>query len=302
MDFLKTKNENRRKSIERLCGYLKNPGLFSILILGKPGVGKSHSVREIQKNLPSGTSCIDQLIEVSLKTVTPSKEAWEQIFKAAHNGILILKEVEHIKPHDALLFEALTTHNGKYGFGEKEYSIRIVFTSSYSVDSLRKSEEFISHRLFDRISQLVVQFPSFDDANRGIWEDFTATWEKMRFEEMNRLPGPELKGWLEEKGHTLHGNFRDLDKIAILWHQFRLMEMPEKNILSEVKAQLQVFSAFPEQHADLGDAFYFQKGKSKKQMEEEFRSKFKKWAIITYGSLRKAAGPLDMSHRTMERW
>lgn len=302
MDFTRIKNVTRRESVKRLYWYLKNPGNFSVLILGKPGVGKSHWVKEIQKELSKNTICATRVVEVSLKTVSPNKEVWENIFKEADNGILLIKELEHIKPHDNLLFEALATTNGKYGFDEKKFSIRIAFTTSYSIDSLRKTEEFISNRLFDRIAQLVVAFPSFDDANIGIWEDFKATWEKMNFQEWNKLPRQKLKEWLDKSSHTLKGNFRDLDKIAILWHQFRLMKIQEKDILKEVTHQLQQYSAYPEQHTDLGDAFFFQKDNTKEQIEDEFKAAFKKWTIKTYGSLRKAAKPLDMSPRTMERW
>lgn len=302
MNFSSIENGARRKSVELLYWYLQNPGMFSILILGNAGVGKSHWVKVIQEDIAGDTACAEDVVEVNLSLADPTKTYWEKTLKEANGKILVIKELEKVGPHDHLLFEGLSTSNGLYGFEKKEYSIRIVFTSSYSIDALRITEDLISHRLFDRISQLVVRFPSFDEANRGVWKDFKATWKKMNFSGRNKIPGQNLRNWLESSSHTLKGNFRDLDKIAILWHQFRLMEMPEEKILTSVLDQLQMYSAFPEQHTDLEDAFYFQKGKTKKQTEEEFKAAFKRWVKRTYGSLRKAAGPMQMSHRTMEKW
>jgi transcriptional regulator of aromatic amino acid metabolism len=297
-------NKKRQVAESLLSAYLSNPGRFSMLILGKPGTGKSHWVRQIQSQICDQVDCTKSLHEVSLRTIEPNKEAWINIFEQAHGGILVLKELEHIKPHDALLFEALSTADGSFGFSqEKRFKIRIVFTTSYGIDSLRKTEELISHRLFDRIAQLVVKFPSLREYNRGIWKDFQATWQKMAFQAQAELPGTPLKIWLEkEHADFLHGNFRDLDKIAILWHQFRLMEVEEAEILEKVKAQLFTYSAYPEQHTDLGDAFYFQAGKSKDELMGEFKASLKRWAINTYGTSRKAEEALGIGKRTWDRW
>ena len=300
----KNSNKTRNESVDLLRAYLSNPGRFSILILGKPGTGKSHWVREIQAQICDTVDCAKSLREVSLRTLDADKATWINIFKQADGGILVLKELEHVKSHDVLLFEALSTSDGSFGFCQAErFKIRIVFTTSYGIDSLRKTEELISHRLFDRIAQLVVAFPSMRENNRGIWEDFQATWKKMAFKEQEEFPGESLQTWLEkEHKDFLHGNFRDLDKIAILWHQFRLMGVEENDILEKVKAQLFTYSAYPEQHTDLGDAFYFQEGQTKKELETGFRASLKRWAIKTYGTARKAEKRLEMGSRTLDRW
>ena len=302
MNLSHTINTIRREAVELLLAYLQNPGRFSILILGNAGVGKSHWVREIQKAIQGQTPCAKGVVEVSLRAAEPTRVYWQNILEEAHGKILLLKELECIKPHENLLYEALSTSDGKYGFEAKETETRVVFTSRYAVSALRHTEDLIAHRLFDRISQLVVRFPSFEEASRGIWEDFKTTWSKMNFQQNQELPGQALQKWLESGSHKLHGNFRDLDKIAILWHQFRLMKKDEKDILAEMLKQFEGYSSFPEQHTDVSDAFCFEQGKTKKQIEDEFRAAFKRWAITTYGSLRKAAKPLDMSHRTMEKW
>jgi transcriptional regulator with AAA-type ATPase domain len=254
MKLSEINSTQRKEAVKLLYHYLKNPGLFSILVLGEVGVGKSHWIRAIQEELQGKSECTKQVTELSLTSIHPTKEAWKQVFTEANGGILVLTELEKVKPHDALLFEALTTYDGKYGFEKKEFNFRVVFTSSYSIDSLRKTEEYVSNRLFDRVSQLVVKLPSFADANRYIWDDFQASWNKMQFQEKKELPGSELKKWLESKGHSLKGNFRDLDKIAILWHQFRLMGIEEGKIWERVKEQFEGYSAFPEQHTGLEDA------------------------------------------------
>lgn len=305
IDLKQIRNSERREAVRLLDAYLRNPGRFSILLLGKPGTGKTHWVKQIQtqmqkEKLDGGNNVTEQ----SLRTVTPTKEAWTALLRKADEGILVLKGVEDIKPHDTLLFEALGTTDGTFGFTQNErFSVRIVFTSSYDISSLRMTEEYISHRLFDRIAQLVVKFPSLSETPRSIWDDFRATWDKIGFQEHPNLPGEPLRRWLEgDQAETLHGNFRDLDKIAILWHQFRLMGITEKEILGRVKNQLLKFSAYPEQHTELGDVFYFKKGKTAKELLDEWRSQLKKWAIKTYESPRDAEEKLGVGRRTMDRW
>ena len=302
MLFSEILNRTRRESVELLSWYLQNPGRFSILILGKVGVGKEYWVKALQENIQDEVDCAKKVVTVNLGSAQSTYDYWEDVLKKADKGILLIKELEKVKPHEDLLFEALSTSDGRYGFQSKEYEIRVVFTTNFSIHSLRNTEEWISHRLFDRISQLVVRFPSYDEANKGVWEDFQATWKKMSFAEHNRMPGQNLRDWLEGYSQNFYGNFRDLDKIAILWHQFRLMGKNEKEILTSLLEQFQTYSSFPEVHTDMGDVFVFQKGKPKKQLDEEYRAALRLWATNTYGSLRKAGKALKISHRTMERW
>ena len=302
MDFNEIKNSSRRNSVEKLYWFLQNPGKFSILLLGDSGVGKGHWVREIQREIKETTTCAEGIEEITLSAAEPNKAYWGDIFKKSHNKILLIKELEKVGNHDSFLFEALSTSNGKYGFDKKEVETRVIFSSSYSIQSLRETEQYITNRLFDRIAQLVVKFPSFNEANLSIWEDFEGTWKKMKFETHNELPKDKLEEWLNERSHTFNGNFRDLDKIAILWHQFRLMGVAEHEILSLVREQFLTYTAFPEHTQESGDAFYFSKGKTKREIELDFRATFKRWTKKTYGSFKKAAGPLEMNPRSMERW
>lgn len=302
-------NSTRIDQIEKLRNYLQNPGRFCILLLGAPGVGKSHWVHNLQKELSEKLAetqenlCLEKVIEVNLGYAKPKKSYWLEKLEEATGRILLLNEIEKIKPHDHLLFEMLSTDNGKYGFEKKIYECRMVFTSRYSIEKLKQNEDIISNHLFDRISQLVVKLPSFSVGNRSILEDFKATWHKMNFQGHDKLPTEKgFQSWLEAKSHTFQGNFRDLDKIAILWHQFRLIGLPESQITSEIQNQFSTLYSYPEPHTELGDLFQFEKGKTKAEIEDLFKKSFKDWAIKTYGSLKKAADPLKMSHRTMERW
>jgi hypothetical protein len=52
--------------------------------------------------------------------------------------------------------------------------------------------------LFDRISQLVVYFPSFTEKNGSIWNDFQSTWTKMHFPE-SEMPDNNFKTWLQKR-------------------------------------------------------------------------------------------------------
>ena len=166
MLFSEILNKSRRESVELLSWYLQNPGRFSILILGKVGVGKEYWVKVIQEKIQDKAECAKKVVTVNLGSAKPAYDYWERVLKKAHGGILLIKELEKAKPHEDLLFEALSTSDGRYGFQSKEYEIRVVFTTNFSIHALRNTEERISHRLFDRISQLVVRFPSYDEANK----------------------------------------------------------------------------------------------------------------------------------------
>jgi transcriptional regulator with AAA-type ATPase domain len=290
----------RQESITALKGYLSNPGKFSILLLGERGTGKTHWLE-----------CICQEIDIKSKIITEkavfveaTREYWTQKFDAANEGYLIIDDVEKLSLlNQELLLDALSTHNGMYGFGEKRYNIRIVFVSSFDITLLRDTEQYLLHTFFDRIAQLVTKLPSFKDSDRNIYEDFKYIWEKMKFDEKSKMPSEKLQIWLEKKSSHLHGNFRDLHKIAINWHQQQLNGIiDEDKILDKIKIDFDKFYHYPEQKTELHDTFNFTRGKNKDTIEREWRAKFKEWAKNEYGTLQKAAKALEMSYRTFEKW
>lgn len=284
--------------------YLTNPGRFSILLLGKHGTGKQYGVQKvISEN--QDVDCLNELMVVNAaRHPNEDIEYWKAIFDQANGAVLLIKNVEALSlSSQEILFEGLSTDDeGHFGFQKKNLAFRIVFTSTMNIKRLRDSEEKLSNRFFDRISQLVLEFPSYEKGDMRLWNDFKKTWAKMNFSAENIIPGNELKSWLERNGNILHGNFRDLDKIAINWHQYRLMNIPEANILKLVESSFKEYWHYPVHGAESGSSFNIAPETDWEQNLNAFKRHYKNWLKNTFGSYQKGAKHANISHRTLERW
>lgn len=295
----------RKEILETLFGFLQNPGRFSILLLGARGTGKLYWLGEIVKHY-NDKDCLSDIIAVNgLIAKDTDENFWEQKFAEANNKLLIVDEVEELsKRTQAILFECLSTNNGKYGWKEKRHECRIVFTSTNEITTLRDSENVLLNKFFDRISQLVVAFPSFSEKNISIWDDFKATWSKMIFPK-DKLPKKDLEDWLKTHSHKFHGNFRDLDKIAINWRNYQLAGVNEKEILGKVSKDFFSLYHFPEHKSENKNAFYIKENLDfYNEIQPMFLKFVKEFAKAKYGKLSKApeGKPLGVPYRTMERW
>jgi len=304
-ELIKKQPEPRQSRIQSLRNYLQNPGYFSILLLGERGTGKTHWINYFTEKLPLKGN----IVTINCPLHEPLEEFWDSTFKVANNGYLIIDEVEKLdKKSQEIILQIMSTGNGRYGFIEKEHLVRVVFTSSYDITALRDTEEYLTHAFFDRIAQLTTELPSFKEIDKGIRDDFKATWEKMAFGkatgEKYRKPGESLLHWLKINSNILHGNFRDLDKIAINWNQIQLNDntLDDRTILEKIKQDFTKYYHFPGHKTELHDTFHFVKGKTKKEMEDEWRRTFKRWAKREYGTLKKATKALGMGERGFEKW
>lgn len=295
--FKKKQPKERIKSIERLESFLNNTGRFSILVLGHRGTGKKFWIYK---------KYMGKLVlhRVNAAVVETSKTYWESQFKKANHGILIVDDVDQLsKANQEILFDGLatTSGDGKYGYESKEYEIRVVFTSIKDIALLRDTEQYLSHKFFDRIAQLVVKFPSFKDSSSNIKKDLQATWDKFKF---NTVYPILLEEWLEKQNYekVLHGNFRDLDKLCINWNNYQLMEIEESKILDYIINDFNDYYHFPEPKYEGVFDFTFSKDISYHETLHAFKVKYKKWAKKEYGTLKAASEALNVSRRTMEGW
>lgn len=301
---IKAEAKERIVAISKLEGFLTNPGRFSVLVLGMRGTGKTHWIQEIQK-IHRNDKHLSGLISVNAALTNDKlRDYWEEKFEQAHKKLLVIEDVDALsKESQEILFEGLSTGDGaKYGFDEKKYEFRIAFTSTFDVKTLRDNEEFLLHKFFDRISQFVVKMPSYNDLKQGVWHDFQSTWRKMKFKSYKELPGIELKKWLEDHAHELHGHFRDLDKIAINWHHQRISKVKEDNILALVTQDFRELFHFPEHKSELSNTLHIDSSLDWEGNMRKFRKYYKDWIKIEFGSLRKGETKAGISFRTMERW
>lgn len=288
----------RKKPVKLLKAHLTNPGRFSVLVLGDRGTGKQHWINEITLN---------QTHSIKSYLTEETVDYWDDKLKHAHEtgGILIIKDIEFLtKKSQTILFDALSTTDGRYGIKEKCYKVRIVFTSSLSINQLRDTEKYLYHYFFDRIAQLVVEIPNFNDYGTDILADFETTWLKYNFQgkKTAKPDFKELNLWLATNAHRFHGNFRDLDKICINWDNYRRMGKEDSEILNLVKSDFKKYYHFPEKSKHGTFKYDFNDELSYHELIKNFKKQLKDWSIDKFGNKKDAAKKLGLSYRTMEGW
>ena len=298
-NLLNIQPDKRKQIILKLKSFMSNPGYFPILLLGDRGTGKSFWIKNlIKKNQP--------IVFLNAFLSEETEVFWTNQYKKANNGFLIINEIERLSPkNQELLFQSMITENGKYGFSEKTYNVRLIFTSVFDISSLNKTEEYLSHKFFDRISQLVVKFQSFKEYSINIENDFIETWKKFNFATKKTIPKGSIINWLKENAdRKLFGNFRDLDKLCINWHTYRLInsDYSDENIFKLIIDDFLQYLKYPEHKTDMHNEFNFSKEYKHDDIMKSFKHKYKIWAKREFGTLKKAGEYLGISHRTMERW
>lgn len=298
-NLIDVQSEKRKQDILKLKFFMSNPGKFSVLLLGERGTGKSFWIDNLNnKDLP--------IVSLNGFLSEETEEFWTKQYKKANNGFLVINEVERLSPkNQELLFQSMITKNGKYGFLDKTFNIRLIFTSVFDISSLNKTEEYLSHKFFDRISQLVVKFQSFKENSTNIENDFIETWKKFKFAKRNTIPKGSVIKWLKENAdRKLSGNFRDLDKLCINWHNYRLMDFnySEEEIFKLIIDDFSQYLKYPEHKTEMHNEFVFSREYKHDEILKTFRQKYKIWAKCEFGTLKEAGEHLGISHRTMERW
>lgn len=307
-------NRLRNEAYNKLMRMMNYPGRFPILVIGETGTGKMHSIKEICSNVFKTT---DQLLILNAGLSEESSEYWEGVLKESDNKHLAIKDVEKLSNiNQELLFEAMSTTNGQYGFKEKKYKVRILFTTTFSIKKIRDDRRYLNARFFDRISQFVVEFPNFNKTKKSISEDFKLTWEKLFFIEGEFIANcpklEEFHKWLNTQAYRMHGNFRDLDKIAINWNFYQINLPNEKDPYSNeseeyifkcIKDEFDIYLHNPSQSIAEDNIFMFDEDSNYEMIINDFRAKLKKWAMaLNNNDPHVTAHMLGVSHRTLERW
>jgi len=300
------------KELELLEHYLRNPGkIFSILILGERGTGKTRWVKEIAKeklkkevvvancaSFSDDTMAESELFGHKKGSFTGAFADSDGLFKEAANQILFFDEVHNLslrvqeKLMTALQTEGSGTHKGKFcirrlGDSKESYiELRPIFASNLKLSELKKK---ILPDLYDRISQLVLEIPSIHKSGLKVYDEFRKVWEEMQFQKFNRVPQSKgFRDWLSRI--SLEGNYRTLQSIAINWHQGRLIhgENMEIEVFEFVKSHFEKYYSSVAV-APQSATYNFRKGVSMKEMEKEYEIAMLSWAFSEdgYGSKQK---------------
>lgn len=322
MQFIEGKE--RKIAFDKLKVFLKNPGMFCLIVVGARGVGKQYAIQQafssIQKEYDS------QLIKEKCITELHFKEAssfdenqdFDKLFEEHEFKTLVIEDVDELSEDlQKTLFKALSTTDGSFGI-EKNYRLRVVFTSNKSATDLREDGKHLTGILWDRISQLIVEFPSYKTDNSTIQQDFKATWKKMNFESIDEFksfavfPGnTKFQKFLDDKSAAFEGGFRDLDKLACLYFNYRIYHYGLSRKIEEttedkvVKSVIDDFATKTQIQANSENElsiFRITKDTKMDELLREFKKHVKKWGKKQYDTIGKAESKLGLGQGTMKNW
>lgn len=300
--YIKPQSE-KRKIADSLMKHFINSG-FSILIFGERGVGKSHLARKYNKNnlnfkdINCASFADDTMAESSLfgyekGAFTGAYEKTNGLFQQAKGGILFLDEIHHLskRVQEKLMKAIETDENNDFSItrlgGAKPEKIKctLIFATNRSIPELR---EKLHEDFFDRIAQNCIYLPSLRESEKDRQEDWKMIWKQMNFGEMEDAPSE--KGFIQWlRSLPLYGNFRDLQRIALNYHNFMKFDTELKKLLGFKSAFEFTKSEFEKINFQSLIFHEFSPEKSIAETELQFKSSFANWAISYFGSARKAA-------------
>ena len=143
-DLIYTGGEKRQTAFKKLKIFLLNPGMFSLMVVGSRGSGKHYAIENaFEENAKSLNAkdkeilCAKKLVFISEIDIAIEKKALNALFKRNEFNTLVIEDVDKLRTEQQdILFNALSTTDGRFGIGEK-FNIRIVFSSSKDLELLR---------------------------------------------------------------------------------------------------------------------------------------------------------------------
>ena len=322
MDLHIIKKGKREQSYKKLKNFMINPGRFSLTVLGDRGVGKKHAIKKVYQDLEKNKNNYDCLAGINFIDAIKfpdSPKRIDNLLKKNQMQILVVEDVDLLKTdQQRLLFKAMETLDGYFGIKSKSFKLRIVFTSSAPIESLRTTQEHLLGYFWDRISQLIVYFPNFEEESALVVSYFKSIWKKMKFEEikdfkhLSSTPSlARLESFLENNCAVFEGNFRDLDKLAIMYFNYRIFHYNDSKKISkdiEEKVLTSVKNDFLEKsqlktptHNDLS-YFKIREGFTMEELKKQFRNRVKEWGKNKYKTITAAEEKLGLSAGTMKNY
>jgi hypothetical protein len=323
-------NSLRMPAFKKLSAFLANPGRFCLIVLGKRGTGKHFSIKkafeQITQNLEPNDKkdlCLKELNFLEHSDIPEKANMMDKFFEKYDYHTVVIEDIENLNDEQQkILFDFLTTKDGAtFGIKEKKYKLRLVFTSSKDSDTLRQDGEKLQGYFWDRISQLVVVMPSYTDDKQYIKDDFDCTWNNMQFqktkkyEHLSHIPrNATLEKLIDDFADKFEGGFRDLDKLACMYFNYRIfyygckkkileeLEETEKKIVDNIEddffSKTQLLGNYENDTA----IFHFERGKDAKKLLKAYKVQLKKWATKEYKGVGKAEKALGAGKGTFKNY
>jgi hypothetical protein len=298
--------------------------MFSLIVIGNRGVGKRYTIEKAFESIQDMSKkqlqekCLTELNFVDGNSFALDQD-FDKLLKDNEFKTLVIDDIDELDNElQRPLFKALSTTNGKFG-KKNDINLRILFTSNKSADDLREDGKYLTGMLWDRISQLIVEFPSYKEESGTVVSDFYATWDKMKFEtikEYSHFGGipknTKLQNFIETNAEKFEGGFRDLDKIACLYFNYRIFHYGnQKKIIEEIENKVvdsvkeDFFSKSQMQGNSSNDhsVFEFKKGLTHQDLLGLYKIQLRNWAINAYGgTIANAENKLGFKKGTMKNY
>lgn len=322
-----TQSPRRMKAQKEMSIYLKSG--FSILLLGERGIGKSRLAIEqkqddghfIMVNCASfadDTMAESELFGYKKGAFTGATSDKVGLIKEAENGILFFDEIHSLSRRvQSKLMTALQTdennklHIRRLGDNKeiKVNQVKLIFASNRTIQELR---DCLLPDFFDRIVQQVIELPPLRQCMEERENDWKQIWEQMKFDKDKKECPTDAKFMRWLKSLELWGNYRDLQRIAIHYHNYLVIKGTPENqdILTDdnnqpLSALEYVKEHFEKYNNPISDTEIFpcqiQYGKAQ-DMIKNFQHQLGEKMVEKYGSRKKAAIALGVDEKTITNW
>lgn len=299
----------RRDAFERLARYARVPAA-PLLILGERGTGKTRLVETVVAALKNCSHVVtvacgglDSSLAESLLfghrrgAFTGAASDRKGLLAAADGGILFLDEVQDLpRPAQRNLVRVFQDRLRRYRpvGSDKEASanVELVCASNLPLPELR---DRLDADLFDRLSHLIVTVPPLRECRDDVQEDWGRVWRELRERDDVPTVAPVSRALEETLGrHPLHGNLRDLQRLAALVMAW----WPQEGSNSAVSAALREWDSFAAcahtQEPGLGHG-------SRVDRVRWFRARLARWAKDQHGTWAAAAAALTCDEKTIRQ-
>lgn len=295
----------RHAAFDGLSRYARVLGV-PLLILGERGTGKTRLVETLVATLKRRKKVVtvpcgglDSALAESLLfghrkgAFTGAATDRPGLLAEANGGILFLDEVQDLpKPAQRKLVRVFQDRQHRYrplgSDREESADVELVCASNLPVADLR---ERLDADLFDRLSHLSVTVPPLRKCREDLKDDWGRVWRELR--QRDDLPreapwSPEIERVLHR--HTLPGNLRDLQRLAVLtiaWWS----DVDSSGALREWER----WSAAPiESNGHFGEG-------TRTERIRWFRQQLAQWAKEHHGTWAAAAAALGCDEKTLRQ-
>lgn len=300
-------SKQRKQVFEQLNRFTSLPNI-PILVLGERGIGKTRLIETYVKTTKQKevvtVACggLDSSVAESFifghkkGAFTGAVSDRTGVLKAANDKVLFLDEVQDLPQGiQRKLVRVLQDHYHRYrpvgSDKEETSSFELVCASNKSFSELK---EILDADFLDRIAMLKITIPPLRDCREDLAHDWQQVWQELNgsgnFPKIAPMTS-NIERMLQSD--DLHGNMRDLQKLAVLIMAYWDASDVQKSISIGINYWKKDRNSF-EGHS-IGD-----KGSlTREEHLNRFKSDLANWAKDTYGTWDKAAKHLDCSEKTL---